>query len=379
MLRKLSGCIERNEMNNLIENLKCTNFIEMDMLNPGVRVIYKVENEKAYVLMFVDHEESGLVDEEGYKRIVEECRDLFTHTSYKTCEYLMVVSGADINEVRKYVMNLDGCWMVNKDTRRLIIYENQPSTFYGMERIIDDYLYGSEGHVIEESIDIQSHPLSREELKAVRKSLQPSFLAKNSWMDYSVITYLIVAANVIIFLFTTAGYGKENIGYHLVEVGGLYAPYIQDGGDYIRLFTSMFLHVDFSHLFNNMFCLLIYGYYLEAYMGKLRFLGLYMIGGLGSSVFELIYYVKNDLNNVGVGASGAVYALLGAMVVLALVYEDFRNEFNPMVLIIVIIFSLLDGFFSTENIGNVAHLGGLIVGIVLTFVVENIRKMLKKS
>lgn len=366
-------------MDNLIENLKCVSYNEMDMLKPGVRVIYKAEGKGAYVISFVDHEESGFSSHEEYEELQRQCREMFAHTSYEACEYLMVVSGNDINELRKHVMNLYGCWMVNKETRRLIIYENQPSTFHNMERIIDEYLYGVDGRIIEESVDLQSHPLSREEIKAIRKSMQPSFLAKNSWMDYSVITYLIVAANVIIYLFTTAGYDSAHVAKRLCDVGGLYAPYIQEPGDYIRLFTSMFLHVNFTHLFNNMFCLLIYGYYLEAYMGKLRFLGLYMISGLGASVCSLIYYVKNDLNNVAVGASGAVYGLLGAMVVLALIYEDFRKEFNPTILIIVIIFSLLDGFFSEENIGNVAHLGGLMVGLVLTFVVENIRKHLIKT
>jgi rhomboid protease GluP len=82
---------------------------------------------------------------------------------------------------------------------------------------------------------------------------------------------------------------------------------------------------------------------------------------------------------VSVGASGAVYALIAALIILAIVNEDLRKRFNAATLLIVAIAAIVDGFFSAENIGNAAHIGGFVAGIVLAYVMDMISVYRKKT
>ncbi len=126
---------------------------------------------------------------------------------------------------------------------------------------------------------------------------------------------------------------------------------------YYRLFTSIFLHLNFAHIAFNMITLLIVGPAVEVMLGKIRFLTLFLLAGIGGNV--LSYLIAPD--GLSAGASGAIFGVLGAYVVLALIQH---KPMGPVVALIV--FNLVIGFTSIE--GNVewqAHVGGLVIGAVL--------------
>jgi membrane associated rhomboid family serine protease len=125
--------------------------------------------------------------------------------------------------------------------------------------------------------------------------------------------------------------------------------------EYYRLFTSMFLHYDFLHIAFNMISLLIVGPAVEVMLGKTRFLTLYLLAGIGGNVLS---YLIAPLNGGSAGASGAIFGVFGAYVVLAHLR---RKPMGPVVALIVI--NLVLGF--SGNIEWQAHVGGLFVGAVL--------------
>jgi rhomboid protease GluP len=174
--------------------------------------------------------------------------------------------------------------------------------------------------------------------------------------DRPYVTILLIAVNVLVFLCVNVRYSSSSANL-LIEHGGAYPPYIKEKGEYYRLFTSMFMHGGFEHLMNNMICLAVFGNIIEKFWGRWRFLILYILGGLASSVTEYNYNLKYDENVVSIGASGAVYALVAGLVILAIMNEDMRRQFNPARLFIVALFAIADGFFSADNIGNAAHIG----------------------
>jgi len=170
----------------------------------------------------------------------------------------------------------------------------------------------------------------------------------------------LIVVNVLCFV--ASGLGKMSV---LDRFGGL-SREVQQSNEYYRFFTSMFLHVSVFHIVSNMFTLLIVGPAVEVMLGKSRFLALYLIAGLGGSTAS---YLFAPGNSVGAGASGAIFGLMGAYVILG------HRRRQPIAQVVVLIgINLVIGF--TGNIDWRDHLGGIAVGIILALaydVIGNLR------
>ncbi len=187
-----------------------------------------------------------------------------------------------------------------------------------------------------------------------------------------VISATLVAINLVVFLvclFT---------GEHLYEQGGLCRSCILELGEYGRVFWSMFLHDNTSHLFNNMIILFFLGSMLEKQIGHIWFAVIYFLAGIGGNLTSLYVKVMTESDAYSIGASGAVYGLDGLLLAMVLFSKRFRDMVQPERVVLIILLSLYDGF-TTKNIDNAAHVGGLIVGFVLGIVVCMLQKGRKKQ
>ncbi|MGH9106745.1 MAG: rhomboid family intramembrane serine protease [Acidimicrobiales bacterium] len=142
----------------------------------------------------------------------------------------------------------------------------------------------------------------------------------------------------------------------LLDQYGDWGAGIQFLGQWYRLFTSIFLHVDFLHITLNMVSLLIIGRLVEPAFGKWRYLALFLVSGLGGSVVS--YLIANP-RTVAVGASGAIFGLFGAYFVLAR-----RAAASTSGILILIAINLFYSF-SIPGISWQGHIGGLLTGLVL--------------
>ncbi len=161
----------------------------------------------------------------------------------------------------------------------------------------------------------------------------------------------LVVINVVVFV--ASGFGKASV----LNRYGMWPARVHDQHQYYRAFDAIFLHLSFLHIGSNMITLLIVGPAVEVMLGKARFLALYLLAGLGGNVLA---YLIAPANNVGVGASGAIFGVMGAYVVLARLRQ---KPMGPVVALIVI--NLVIGF--TGNIEWQAHIGGLLIGAALAF------------
>jgi membrane associated rhomboid family serine protease len=127
-------------------------------------------------------------------------------------------------------------------------------------------------------------------------------------------------------------------------------------GQYYRLITSAFLHANLLHIFFNMFALLVVGPTLEAALGRLRFVALYMLSALGGSTLA---YLLMPPNGTVVGASGAIFGLFGALFVIT------RRTGTDSGGIVALIGINLVLSFALPNISWQGHLGGLITGTAI--------------
>ena len=197
------------------------------------------------------------------------------------------------------------------------------------------------------------------------------------------INLFLVISNVLVFFAVTLTGGTESTR-HMIDSGAAYAPLIAEG-EYYRLFTSMFLHFGIQHLTNNMLLLLFLGDYLERAVGKLRYLVIYLgggiIGNLCSYLHELFLLKTGKAPAVSAGASGAIFAAVGAMLVLLAFRKGKLEDLTFRRMAIMAGLSLMVGFQSS-NVDNFAHLGGFFAGAFLMAVLypgmEKIRKKEKR-
>lgn len=169
----------------------------------------------------------------------------------------------------------------------------------------------------------------------------------------TIITKILIAINVSLFLLFL--FSSYNMSAYL----GANSIAIFQYHEYWRLFTSMFAHANLLHLLVNMYSLHIIGSQIENYMGKIRFLVIYLFSGILGSLLSV---AMNDLNILSVGASGAIFGLMGSLLYFGYHYRVYLSNALKSQIIPLIMVNLLFGFM-IEGIDNFAHIGGLIGGI----------------
>lgn len=177
-----------------------------------------------------------------------------------------------------------------------------------------------------------------------------------------VVTYVIMAICAVVFLLTyILGKGSTD-GYTLYQFGAVLSSSVRNG-EIWRLLTGTFLHAGFIHLFANMYSLFIIGSQLETFVGKRKFVFIYLISALSGSLMSCIFS-----DSLSVGASGAIFGLLGSMLYFGYHYRLYLGSVLKNQIIPIILLNLFLGF-SLSGIDNAAHIGGLIGGILSTMAV----------
>lgn len=189
------------------------------------------------------------------------------------------------------------------------------------------------------------------------------------------VTVLLILLNTLIFLIVEFTGGSEN-GQHMLECGAAYAPLILEQGQWYRVFSNMFLHFGAPHLINNMLVLFVLGQRLEPAVGRLRFLLIYIAGGLGGNFISLFWDMRTGDYSVSAGASGAVFAVMGGMIYVIIRHRGRVADLTMKQMLIMAAFSLYFGFAS-EGVDNAAHAGGLLCGFLAAVIFYHPRKIWK--
>ena len=177
----------------------------------------------------------------------------------------------------------------------------------------------------------------------------------------------ILIINVVLFVAKFLLSGKLNLDLYLdlFPIGtDEFKPY--------QFITYMFMHDDIAHIFLNMIAVYMFGSILENIWGPKRFLNYYLLCGLGAAALQLGIFYYNGEGARLLGASGAVFGLLLAFAMM------FPNTELQLYFVIPVkakylvigyaLFELYNGFFSNDNVAHFAHLGGLVVGIIIMLI-----------
>jgi rhomboid protease GluP len=184
------------------------------------------------------------------------------------------------------------------------------------------------------------------------------------------LTYTIIILNVIIYIisaFFSQSIADMNLQV-LVDMGALYGPLTVLKGEWWRLGTAMFLHGGMTHILMNMFSLYLIGRGAEMYFDTKSYISIYLFSGLIGGLVSLYIHPES----VGVGASGAIFGVFGALAGFFIAHKDkiashtkaFMKDFA-----IIIGINLVIGF-SIASVDVSAHMGGLIVGFIGGFMLS---------
>ncbi|MDO5779497.1 MAG: rhomboid family intramembrane serine protease [Clostridium sp.] len=191
----------------------------------------------------------------------------------------------------------------------------------------------------------------------------------NSKVKYkeSLVTYILICINILIFIITV--FLSKNIydidSYTLIELGAKVNVLINNGQPW-RLVTCAFLHGGLAHIAFNMYALKIIGSEVEYVYGKFKYITIYLISALGGSIFSYLF----NANSISVGASGAIFGLLGAMIIFGIRHKNIIGKAYIMNLFKVLLINIFIGV-TLSNIDNGAHIGGLVLGGISALVMRD--------
>lgn len=188
------------------------------------------------------------------------------------------------------------------------------------------------------------------------------------------VTYTLIGINILMFiLMYIFGKGSEDT-YTLYKFGALFKNAVVNG-EYFRIIASAFLHIGVVHLALNMYALNIIGKQIESFYGKYKFLIIYFFSAIIGSFMSLIFAAENTIS---AGASGAIFGLLGAMLYFGFYFRSYFGNSLIKQIGLIILLNLAIGFM-TPSIGNAAHIGGLLGGLVISSAVGIKYKTSKSS
>ncbi len=290
------------------------------------------------VCILADNTGNSIYSSSKLQAIYNEVERKFIFNGYRNFNPFYIVLSNDINRDKTMVNSELPFWLIDTLLNRIIVYDNQPYDIFNLRSSFEQ-VFGE---------------------TPTKKRL---FSLKTS---FPFITILLIAINVFVFLFQELS-GDTNSSTYMLNHGASNWKYIFEKGEYYRLLTSMFMHFGSEHLLNNMITLAFIGIEVENRIGHIKFSSIYLLSGFGAGLISAIYNMNSDANVVSAGASGAIFGILGSLLVITLLYKESRRNIRPINLSIIILLSIANGY-SSFAIDNMAHIGGLIFGIILTFI-----------
>lgn len=237
-------------------------------------------------------------------------------------------------------------WIVQPFMKKLMIYEDQPEDYLGIRVPLENMVFNNT-----ETVPVQKPSVG---------------LATPGYKPITV--WVLLGINVLLFLVECI-VGKD-IVTDAFESGWFL---VFEDGEYFRLVTAMFMHASAAHLGGNMLALYAAGTMVEEKMGHISFAVFYFISGFLADLGSCIYYSYRLRYVTSIGASGAVYGVLGGMLALLILDTKKVADAKPRLVLfaVFIIYDMISNFGAT-NIDNAAHVCGFVAGFILFMIINKV-------
>ena len=305
-------------------------------------VLIREAEQMVYIVMLERYQ--NLPQTDSYKQARRQI-EFVTASRYRkpvcTLCLMLTQTGMFDEEILQLVEEVSGVWLVTEDTGRVYVFENQSEEFDG--------LYG----YLEQKI--------------------PENPGKGTLFTVTPVNAAVVVLNIIYFLAVILMNKRYDAVYDsdiMLKMGALsYRTFMH--GAWYQIVTSMFMHFGLSHLFNNMLLLVYAGCELEKRIGSIAYLILYLVSGIFGNAASLWYYNHIGDAAVSAGASGAIFGVVGALIVILIANRTQTDNLTPGRLLLLAVFTIYNGI-TTMGVDNAAHIGGFISGIIGGFLLSKI-------
>ena len=322
-------------------------YLKIESNVPFVQLYVQYEISSARVIQLLDCIEEIRLTVEQYEVFCEKSKEHIRDRGYESIDFLTLVITPWVSEAKKFVLADDHCWIVNSTTMSVIRYDNEPDDFFGLKDLIES--------------ETGIGPIAESDGSTVYYDERKSFA-----QEFTPVNTAMVILNVLVFFVMSFAGSTEDIEF-MLEHGAMYVPAVLENGEYYRFFTCMFIHFGFMHLAGNMVVLMFLGDNVERATGKIRFILIYILGGLMGSIGSFIYAMSYNPGIVSAGASGAIFALIGALLWLVIRNKGRLEDMTTLKMCVLIAYALYNGIAS-KNVDMAAHLFGLVGGFLAAII-----------
>lgn len=298
--------------------------------------IMNTGDESTPVIVTIDETQGLILSLEQFRHISLTLREFLKEKELYHCIFMYLLITEDDTSADRLFPEFKNFWRIIPSQGIVMAYEDADPLFTPLQRQL-------ESRLAMQTSDAYGNP-----------SAKPI-------TEYPLVTIMIVAVNVIIFLYCdlfSANGGK------IIDWGSLGYTDILEHHDWYRFISSMFLHLNGEHIFNNMLVLYFIGAYLENYLGHGKYLLLYFSTGILADCTSIVYNIMIGDTTPSIGASGAIFGIVGGLVVAIFQNRKKSQDISLRRTFFMIFLSLYNGFTS-QGVDNAAHIGGCISGILL--------------
>ena len=301
----------------------------------------------SYNILVVDQQQPPFLNRDGLLHISEQIRDYLTGQNCHT-NYFLYILLQQPGQTQSLFRDGENYWVAVPDSGQLYVYENWHPFFQPVRRTLEDLMS-------QQNAKAPGTDAAPAGTAATRRRTTSAF-AQNR---FPICSLLLVIINVLVFLVTDFFWAVDWPG-----LGGLSWQEVIHQHQYYRLITSIFLHSGLDHIFNNMLVLFMLGRYLEQQLRSGAFLTLYFSSGILAGCTSMVYNMMQNNTVASVGASGAIFGLMGGLLVLVLVSHGKGQALDVRQILLMAALSLYSGLTS-QDVDNAAHIGGFIGGMLV--------------
>ncbi len=309
--------------------------------------LIRIGKEKISAVVIIDDiKYPELLDAQQCEAIKQSFESTYLFRGYKEVEMLFLILTDKPFEYKNFCEGKLIFWVADISSERLISFIDNDGAFNHLRNAIEDAL---------------SAPTENNGTTKNRTFLKT--------LSQTYITDAIFAINILIYIYMymTLNYIERYI--FMLDYCSIPTAVV-DMKQYYRLFTSTFLHFDLNHIISNIFFLVFVGCLLEPMIGHIRYMLIYITSGVFGSVCSIVYLYIVGKTSLCAGASGAVSGIFGAFAAYGLLKKSEKKK-NSVIRILLVIGMVILFCINTVDgtiAGNIAHMGGAVMGIILAFI-----------
>ncbi len=330
----------------------------------GIYLYYRGLEQELIIVSVIHALNGNEISVQQYCHILGQIKENFRKSTPGRIQLQSLILTKNPDSVKHFctATSEDSHWIVDLTMNRLMIYETQSYDIAGLKGMLE--------HLLEEERIEHNNGQELNYETVMPDALNNATPATNKMVQFTPVTMSIILVNILVYIIThyTPVLGGPD---QMFMKGALSWYYVMQDKEYYRLLTSMFMHADMGHIFNNMIILFFIGSNLEKTIGKLRYLGIYLGAGILAGAASIGYNMLRESGTAlytdttfSLGASGAIFGAVGALLYAVLINRGKLKEIGIRQMVVFVILSLYGGFVD-NHIDQAAHIGGFLGGILL--------------